>query len=308
MPNLPKKNPPSEKWEHYTVWDRINDLIYSLPNYFETELLVKGINVTEIFSIGGAFSTIVDTQVVEILNRLRDIWDPENKYSNYSFVRQAQTFPDVLFRNIEDENDIIFGIELKSWYVLSKEAEPSFRYKITPDACAEQDLLVVIPWLLSEVISGTPKLLTPYKELAKYAAEYRNYYWQKSRIERGFTSEIRKPPERDRHAYPDSKKESSDAAMEDKGNNFGRIARAGILDTYNRKIKQLDYLGIKIIHWISFFKAVSETSTDTKIEDKIQRIKEKMVDEAEVGLPPERQAIFLEILERIEKLWHQTNG
>ena len=38
------------------------------------------------------------------------------------------------------------GIELKGWYVLAKEKEPSFRYKVTPAVCAPADLLVVVPW------------------------------------------------------------------------------------------------------------------------------------------------------------------
>ncbi len=89
--------------------------------------------------------------------------------------RQSQTFPDVLLRSLRDENEIIFGIELKSWYVLSKEGEPSFRYQVTPEACATADFIVIIFWLLSEVIAGTPRLLIPYKESARFAAEYRNY-------------------------------------------------------------------------------------------------------------------------------------
>jgi hypothetical protein len=135
-----------------------------------------------------------------------------NQYSRYAFVRQSQTFPGVLLRNQQDEKDILFGVELKSWYVLSKEGEPSFRYQATPEACADADLVVVIPWILSEVISGTPRLLRPYVELARYAAEYRNYYWQKSRVERGEPSGIRKPPASNRHPYPSSKQEASDEA------------------------------------------------------------------------------------------------
>jgi hypothetical protein len=71
-----------------------------------------------------------------------------------------------------------------------------------------------------------------YKELARYVAEYRNYYWQKSRTERNENPNIRKPPKENRHPYPSSKRESSDEAEGDKGGNFGRIARAGILDDY----------------------------------------------------------------------------
>ena len=309
VPNPPYRIFPGGQWTHYKMWDKVNDLIYALPNYFETELVVKGINVTEIFSIGTAFATVVETQVVNMLNRLRGIWDSENEYSNYAFIRQSQTFPDVLLRNVGDENDILFGIELKSWYILSKEGEPIFRYKIDPDTCADADLLVVIPWILSEVISGTPKLLTPYKELAKYAAEYRNYYWQKSRIESNQNPNIHRPQQENRYPYPDSKREASDEAEEDKGGNFGRVARAGIIDDYTANIKAQDYLGVKIIHWIQFFKAISGTSTDIQIDKKIQRLKVQIQSESNSfeEEKSEYRATFTEIVEQLEELWKKIS-
>lgn len=308
-PVAPSRTPPEEHWDYYSLWNRVSDLIYSLPNYFETELLIKGINVTEIFSIGSALATVVETQVVGILNRLRSIWDPENEYSNYSFARQAQTFPDVLLRNVADESDIIFGIELKSWYVLSKEGEPSFRYKINSEACANADLLVVIPWLLSEVISGTPILLTPYRELAKYAAEYRNYYWQDSRMKREQNSVINGPAKENISPYPSSKEEASDEAAGDKGGNFGRVARSGILDDYMVNIKAQEYLGIKVEHWIRFFKAVSETGTDIQIERSIQRIKDQILAESALsdGQESEYKVMFLEVIEQLENIWNKMN-
>lgn len=295
----PSKTPPDSNWEHYEVWERVNTVFYSLPNYFETELVIKGINVTEIFSVGGAFSSVVETQVVNILNNLRNLWDPDNKCSRYAFVRQSQTFPDVLLRNLQD-GEILFGVELKSWYVLSKEGEPSFRYQVTPSACAVADLLVVIPWILSDVISGTPKLLRPYVELARYAAEYRNYYWQKSRIEQGKNSTIRRPPDSNCRPYPDSKQEASDEAEDDKGGNFGRIARAGILDEYIASIKEQDYLGIKIIHWIAFFKAIAETRADAEIEKRLSLLRGQIQSE---DSPSQHHQAFLEILDRLEGLW-----
>ncbi len=305
MLNLPpSKVIPDVNWPHYKVWERVNALFYALPNYFETELLIKGINVTEIFSVGSAFATVVETQVVSILNGLRNLWDPDNEYSRYAFVRQSQTFPDVLLRDQQDEKGIILGVELKSWYVLSKEGEPSFRYQVTPEACAEADLLVIIPWILSEVISGSPKLLRPYVESARYAAEFRNYYWQKSRTERGENASIRNPPATNRHPYPRSKQEAADEAEGDKGGNFGRIARSGILDEYVANIKAQDYLGIKVIHWITFFKAIAETSTDAEIDRRLQLLRTQI----QAGKTPSRHhQIFLEILERLEELWKVSN-
>jgi hypothetical protein len=275
-----------------------------MPNHFKTELLIKGINATEIFSLGSAFSTVVDSQVVSILNDLRNIWEPDNSYRRYLFIRQAQNFPDVLLRNQENSEDILFGIELKSWYVLSKEGEPSFRYQITPEACAHGDLIVVIPWLLSDVISGTPRVLTPYIELAGYAAEYRNFYWQQSRMLREGKAEIRKPPQANRRPYPSSKQEASDEAEGDKGGNFGRIARAGILDEFVNSTKLQTYLGVKIAHWITFFKAISENTADAEIERRLYALRNQIQAESS-GDKEERtenQSAILEIIERLEKL------
>lgn len=301
LSNPPIRTKPDEKWQHYQVWERVNAVFYALPNYFETELVIKGINVTEIFSVGSAFSSVVETQVVTILNNLRNLWDPDNEYSKYAFVRQSQTFPDVLLQNLQNEEEIIFGIELKSWYALSKEGEPSFRYQITPEACANADLLVIIPWILSDVISGMPKLLRPYVELARYAAEYRNYYWHRSRTEQGKKNhDIRRPPENNRHPYPSSKQEASDEAENDKGGNFGRIARAGILDEYINSLKMQNYLGIKILHWIAFFKAISETRTDAEITRKLSYLKTQIQSQEASS---QVQQAFLEILDRLEELW-----
>ena len=50
---------------------------------------------------------------------------PCGRYSTYTFVRQSQTFPDVILRNLADESDPpIMGIELKGWYLFAKKAEP----------------------------------------------------------------------------------------------------------------------------------------------------------------------------------------
>jgi len=142
----PIKQGPCENWEHFDVWQKILNLIEAMPNYFKSEIIIKGINVTDIYSVGNLFSAVIEAQIVDTLNKLRNIWDEDNKYSNYTFIRQAQTFPDILLVDIKNNRDVIFGIELKAWYVFSKESEPSFRYTIDPDACARPDLLVVVPW------------------------------------------------------------------------------------------------------------------------------------------------------------------
>lgn len=272
MTNLPVRNQPNNTWEHYEVWQRIYDLLEALPNYFKSDVLIKGINVTDIYAIGSLFSAVIESQIVDILNKLRSNWDEDNRYSNYAFIRQSQTFPDILFANVQNPTDVLFGIELKAWYVFSKESEPSFRFTIDPDACATSDLLVVMPWFLSDVLSGNPILMFPYVELSRYAAEFRNYYWSKSRETSDRSTAIVRPPEVFRRPYPQSKMESSDKAENDKGNNFGRIARSGLLDDYLSKIKVQDYLGIRVVHWMKFFKAMSENRTSNEIDKQLEGI------------------------------------
>ena len=303
---MPQRIIPDTSWSYFDVWNSTKSLLYSIQNHFQTDLSIRGINVTEIFSVGALFSGILETQIVETLNRMRGIWDKDAKYFPYSFVRQPQNFPDVLLMRTAGgeepkSKDILFGIELKSWYILSKEGEPSFRYQITPAACADADLLVIVPWILSDVVSGAPKLFQPWIESARYVAEYRNFYWQESREQRNKNPNIRIP--KDTKHYPGIRQEASDEAEEDKGGNFGRIARTNILNQYINSLKDEFFLGIKISHWIEFFRAVSDTSADREIERRIRSIKEKVQTR---GDRPEKSKMFLEIIEIIEKLWRDN--
>ena len=59
--------------------------------------------------------------MVKILNDLRSVWDPDSQYQTYAFVRQPQTFPDVVLRQIDNGEQVLLGIELKGWYLLAKD-------------------------------------------------------------------------------------------------------------------------------------------------------------------------------------------
>jgi hypothetical protein len=94
--NPPEKKTPDHNWEHLKVWETTRALLLSVPNYFQTDLLIRGVNATEIFSIGPVFSSILESQIIETLNRLRNVWDKDGKYSSFAFFRRSQAFPDVL--------------------------------------------------------------------------------------------------------------------------------------------------------------------------------------------------------------------
>ena len=84
---------------------------------------------TDWFAFNSSLGATIEDQVTASLNDLRTVLDPDNQYSLYGFERQPQTFPDiVLCTSAPDiEPPILMVIELKGWYVLAKEREPSFR-------------------------------------------------------------------------------------------------------------------------------------------------------------------------------------
>ncbi|MDL1869069.1 hypothetical protein FBQ98_06535 [Gammaproteobacteria bacterium PRO6] len=192
IPTAPTKSGgPPANWPHRKLYENVVKTLYALPEEFSTSLRISDFRATDIFTLNSALGASIEDAVVNGLNGLREVWDPEGKYALYRFERQAQAFPDVrLVTEAPDEEPILMGIELKGWFALSKEGEPTFRYTITPAACAPADLLVVYPWVLSDVVAGAPKLLRPFVGEARYAAELRNYYWQKMRAERGGNGNI----------------------------------------------------------------------------------------------------------------------
>ena len=161
------------------------------------------------------------------------------------------------------------GIELKGWYLLSKEGEPSFRYAVTPAACNPQDLVVVVPWALSNVIGGSPRAFVPYVESARYAAEFRNHHWQSVRRTKADVG-IESPG--DVTPYPRKADRISDKPVSDSGGNFGRFARTGIMDGYISRALGETLSGIEARHWLAFFKAFQDQTTAESADTALRRL------------------------------------
>ncbi len=153
---------PGPEWQG-GLYQRVITAVYALSDLFRTALNVTGVRATDLYTLNSALGASIEQSVVDNLNALRTIWDPDQTLRPYAFVRQPQVFPDVRLQtatpNVEPK--VLMGIELKGWFALAKEGEPSFRYAVTPAACAPADILVVFPWILDEIISGKPKLLRP---------------------------------------------------------------------------------------------------------------------------------------------------
>ena len=249
-PEPPQPHEPAE-WEHYDLWRRVRRALFAVPNHFTTPTSIEGLLATDIFTLNTPLAATIEESVVQTLNELRPVWDPESQYQTHSFVRQPQTFPDVTLRSVNNGVIPLLGIELKGWYLLSKERAPTYRFVVTRDACNPWDLLVVVPWVLSNVLAGSPVLMRPFVQPARYCAEKRNYYWQHERNTQS-NSGIDIPDKV--NPYPKKMDSISDRPASDSGGNFGRLARYGIMKEYIQDMLAEPVRGVPASAWIEFFK------------------------------------------------------
>ena len=295
-PAVPSRQVPDAGWEHYALYKDVREAISSLPIYFRTETHISGIMATDLHTLNTVLGATIEEQVVRTLNLLRSTWDKRDKYALYSFVRQAQTFPDVLLRKTSSD-DVLLGIELKGWYLLAKEAEPSLRFQATSAACAKQDLIVVVPWVLGNVISGSPILFEAFIESAKYAAEYRNHHWQHIRESKQDTGiDIRDGVQ----PYPSKSDQILDVPHYDGGGNFGRLARTGMMDSYMQKLESVQLCGIKTVYWRQFLKAFQESTTEVGARAALEHLKQRVQQTTSIPSPKAQSA--LAIITELERL------
>lgn len=298
--SLPQSDP------HAALHGRVREALLALPDYFKSDIVVSGILATDIFTLNAPFAAAIEEHTVEALNDIRSVWDPEAKYQAYSFVRQPQTFPDVrLQRRVHGAGpDIILGIELKGWYLFAKEGEPSYRFCVTPAACADRDLLVVFPWALTNVISGSAKLFEPYVESARYAAEYRNWHWQhggtnpRSAVQLAGNASV----------YPAKSDEVADRVASDAGGNFGRIARTNLMDTFKAECDAKLLAGIRVGHWRRFFRVFKENTEQAEIDRVIERTVAAIEQERGTNEGKSELRRVRESLERIVEMMRSADG
>jgi hypothetical protein len=250
--------------------------MHSLPSYFEFNYQVNGINATDLFSLNALLGTSIESQVVKVLNQQRRLWDPDEDWLGYAFERQAQAFPDVRLvrRNTGGVPEVALGIELKGWFLLAKEGMPSFRFATTAAACADHDLLCVVPWYLDNVLSGHPVAAEPWVVSARWAAEYRNHWWTNLRqVQAGADPGITVPA--NARPYPSKADEIVDLPHHDGGNNFGRLARVtGLMTAFIETTNNMDVLGIRIRDWFAFLRRHSDSAdldaTAAQLEGNLQ--------------------------------------
>ena len=242
---------PSGTWEHYRVWRDVRSAIGLIRKEFDSAISVSGVSACDLHTWGSVLSATVEIEVVKCLNGVRDKWDGIGEYSNCSFRRQAERYPDVVLACGERREDIVLGIEIKSWYVMAKEGEPSFRFKTTLGACPPQDFLLVVPWSLSNVLSGTPVVFDPYLTGTRTVALQRNRWWTEVRKSSDNT-DISIPGGVE--PYPGARENIADEAASDAGGNFGRLARMGMFDEYMKRVNGEEVAGVAVSRWQQFLR------------------------------------------------------
>lgn len=281
IPAAPTRQEPNKSDPKYPIYDLVREALVSLPSMFESEINITGVLATDLFTFNSALGASIEDQIVRALNtpQIRAVWDPESRWLSLRFARRSQSFPDVVL--VDDKTPAagpVLGIELKGWFVLSREGEPSFRYKITPKACAPFDLVAVFPWALSSAVAGRPHLYAPYIENAAYLAEYRNWYWRwgmdgdaATEAGRGLRlSPVTTP-------YPSKNHPADDDAVDDKGRNFGRIARAGVMTEFvERQLNEL-LLGVPCSSWLLFLKAHASEAKPDEVARVLARLEAAVV-------------------------------
>ena len=77
---------------HRELYDRVHKALFALPWEFETDINIVGIAVTDLYTFNSALGAAIEQSVVENLNKLRPVWDPDGKYKLYRFVRRLKFF------------------------------------------------------------------------------------------------------------------------------------------------------------------------------------------------------------------------
>lgn len=236
----------------------------SLVDSFEFDQHIGGIRATDLFSLNTLMGATIEDQVVSTLNKHRETWDTNSRWSEYTFVRSAQSFPDVRLVHRSNSEDIKLGIELKSWFLLAKEGVPSMRFAPHPDACAPLDMVCVVPWYLSNAVCGVPKVAEPWVQQAKFAAEWSKFFWTYLRQTDDLSTLSSREFEENNACSPYPKK--SDAISlhpkNDSGKNFGRLPRYHpIMDDFCCSALRTEILGIQAEDWRYFLQLHTESAT-----------------------------------------------
>ncbi len=247
--------------------------LQALPGEFQFRHTVSGIAATDLFNLNTFLGAGIEMEVVRTLNALRHIWDPQSIWASYRFERSSQAFPDVrlISAGVYGADEIALGVELKGWWMLAKEGVPSLRYQVSPNACAPHDLVCVVPWHLSNAVSGEAIAAEPWVESALYAAEWRDYWWQHVReVAENTNTSISYPS--GAAPYPSKADRVTAVPAYDGGDNYGRLPRCRpLMDQFVSSTMAVPILGIEARAWVKFLRLHTDSVDPNLVAERLQR-------------------------------------
>lgn len=171
-------------------------------------------------------SDTIEDRLPELLNSVRDrTWDANHKFDDYEFRKAISGFPDCLLVERANPDNVIFEIEAKSWYILSRDTITA-RFLTDPSVITPGTLVVIAGWVLDGVVAGSPKLLRIHIADARELADARDTAWE-SQAHRRVVPPENPPgtPRNLRKTQVEGQQKTGSADWRKDSDNFGKLHR-----------------------------------------------------------------------------------
>ena len=90
-------------------------------------------DLKDISKASALVSGVIEDRIPALLNSVRNqTWDEDAALQAFEFRRDTIGFPDILLVERTDPTNVIFEIEAKSWYILSRDALTA-RFETSPE-------------------------------------------------------------------------------------------------------------------------------------------------------------------------------
>jgi hypothetical protein len=194
----------------------ISDLTLPLPG-----------DLRDISKAAALISGVVEDRIPEMLNRVRSTtWDEDGRLGAYEFRRFTIGFPDILLVERANPDNVLFEIEAKSWYILSRDALTA-RFLTSSKFINPGTLVIIVGWMLDGVVSGSPALMRIHVADAAELAKQRDAQW----TDVGEDHRVQEPdnaPDTPRNltrTQVDGEIRGSDGKWRKNSDNFGKLDR-----------------------------------------------------------------------------------
>ena len=166
-------------------------------------------------SLWSSATTLVGSAIEEVIADVLNRSMPDDSFDNKLNCK----FPDIYRR--DKTGKIVSAIEIKSWWIHSKEKKPCFRFSTSKDACGPDDIIVLVSWVFNQ--SGNPEVKSVFVENCHELIRQRNQRWCEDHPGDSIVS-----PLCERYGGTGRTQITDRPLNGDKGNNFGRLARSKI--------------------------------------------------------------------------------